>query len=131
VLEALASLSEQQGKVAALLDAGRGEVFFGFYDTCAGRAQKIDEQLLSQNECLAAIKREKPVCVVASDPGFVVVMQSAGVQVQSVARPGSEVVARIGLRKLLAGDTVSVEELDANYLRRSDAEIYSKPAQKQ
>ena len=131
VLEALASSSEQPGKVAALLDAGRGELFFGLYDIYDGRVQKIDEQLLSQDECLAAIKREKPVCAVASDPSIVAVMQSAGVQLQSVARPGSEAVARIGLRRLLAGDTVSVEELDANYLRRSDAEIFSRPAQKQ
>ena len=29
-------------------------------------------------------------------------------------------------RKLLAGETVSVEALDANYLRRSDAEIFFK-----
>jgi hypothetical protein len=35
-------------------------------------------------------------------------------------------VARIGLRKLLAGQTVSIEALDANYLRRSDAEIFFK-----
>ena len=131
VLEALASSSGQRGKVAGVLDAGRGEVFFGLYDVYDGRAQKINEQLLSQNDCLAAINRENPVCVVVSDPGIAAVMQSAGVQMQSVARPGSEAVARIGLRKLLACDTVSVEELDANYLRRSDAEIFSKPAQRQ
>ena len=40
--------------------------------------------------------------------------------------PGSEVIARIGAGKLLAGETVSVEALDANYLRRSDAEIFFK-----
>lgn len=130
VLEALASSSEQQGKVAAVLDAGRGEVFCGLYRIRDGQTQKIDEQLLSQHECLAAIKRENPVCVVASDSDIVSLMQSAGVQVQRVARPGPDVVARIGLRKLLAGDTVSVEELDANYLRRSDAEIFSRPAQR-
>jgi hypothetical protein len=35
-------------------------------------------------------------------------------------------MARIGAVKLLAGETVSVEALDANYLRRSDAEIFFK-----
>ena len=43
-----------------------------------------------------------------------------------VTPPGSEVIARIGAVKLLAGETVSVEALDANYLRRSDAEIFFK-----
>jgi tRNA threonylcarbamoyladenosine biosynthesis protein TsaB len=43
-----------------------------------------------------------------------------------LSRPTSEDIARIGARKLLAGETVSVEALDANYLRRSDAEIFFK-----
>ena len=47
-----------------------------------------------------------------------------------VERPGSEDVARLGLRKLLTGQSVPVEALDANYLRRSDAEIFSQPQAK-
>ncbi|HWS16804.1 MAG TPA: hypothetical protein VN223_02260, partial [Candidatus Elarobacter sp.] len=43
-----------------------------------------------------------------------------------VTPSGSEVIARLGARKLLADETVSVEALDANYLRRSDAEIFFK-----
>ena len=34
------------------------------------------------------------------------------------------------LQKLLANETVSVEALDANYIRRSDAEKFSKPVSK-
>ena len=36
-------------------------------------------------------------------------------------------IAQLGLHKLLRGNTVSIEELDANYIRRSDAEIFSLP----
>jgi hypothetical protein len=36
-------------------------------------------------------------------------------------------MARIGLRKIARGEVVSVDELDANYIRRSDAEIFSLP----
>ena len=36
-------------------------------------------------------------------------------------------IARVGLQKIARGETVSVEKLDANYIRRSDAEIFSKP----
>ena len=43
-----------------------------------------------------------------------------------VSRPTSESIARVGLRKLRAGETVSVEALDANYIRRSDAELFFK-----
>ena len=35
--------------------------------------------------------------------------------------------ARLAIRKILAGETVAPEELDANYIRRSDAEIFAKP----
>ena len=41
-------------------------------------------------------------------------------------RPTSADIAEIGARKLLAGEAVSPEGLDANYLRRSDAEIFFK-----
>ena len=37
-------------------------------------------------------------------------------------------VARLGAARLLTGETVTVEALDANYLRRSDAEIFFKGA---
>ena len=38
----------------------------------------------------------------------------------------SEVAARLGARKLLAGDIVDVLVLDANYIRKSDAEYMQK-----
>jgi tRNA A37 threonylcarbamoyladenosine modification protein TsaB len=38
------------------------------------------------------------------------------------------VIARLGWEHLQRGDTVRPEELEANYLRHSDAEILSKPA---
>jgi hypothetical protein len=40
-------------------------------------------------------------------------------------RPRSDAIARLGIMKILAGQTVSVEALDANYIRRSGAEIFS------
>jgi hypothetical protein len=36
-------------------------------------------------------------------------------------------IARLGWRKLQAGETVSPEQLEANYMRRSDAEMFVKP----
>jgi len=43
-------------------------------------------------------------------------------------RPRSEEVGILGLQKLRAGETVPPEQLEANYIRRTDAEIFSKPA---
>jgi len=43
-----------------------------------------------------------------------------------VARPTSEHVARFGWERIRQGRTISPEQLDANYIRRSDAEIFAK-----
>ena len=46
---------------------------------------------------------------------------------EMIARPSAEEFARIAYRKFLAGIRADVATLDANYLRRSDAEIFSEP----
>jgi len=125
LLEALATLSYQQGTVAAALDAGRSEIYFGLYSVSNGRATKFQEQLLSQQEFVTQLKASSPVSLVTSDPAVAELAYASGIQVQEVARPEIEAIARMGLQKLLAGETVSVEALDANYIRRSDAEIFS------
>lgn len=129
VLEALASLSGKPGRVAAALDAGRSEVYFGLYHVDSTAIARIEENLLPQSEYLEQLNDEQLDAAVTSDA--VITHLSAGAHTvvfpQIVERPGSEIIARLGLRKLLAGQTISVEALDANYLRRSDAEIFSKP----
>jgi hypothetical protein len=44
-----------------------------------------------------------------------------------VEAPDSGVIARLGWEHLKLGQTVLPENLEANYLRHSDAEIFSKP----
>jgi tRNA threonylcarbamoyladenosine biosynthesis protein TsaB len=126
LLEALASLSSRVGRVAAALDAGRSEVFFGLYQVSRLATLCTNENLLRQSEFLQQLNDEHLDAAVTSDASLVDLASVERVVVtpQLVARPGSESVARLGLRKLLAGETVSVEILDANYLRRSDAEIF-------
>lgn len=134
VLEALASLADREGKIAAAIDAGRKEVFLGVYekhaDTAAERSGnhlvKQREELLTQQDFLATLVTERPAVIITSDPALAELASSSRSAVVVVTAPGSEVVARIGAGKLLAGETVSVEALDANYLRRSDAEIFFK-----
>jgi tRNA threonylcarbamoyladenosine biosynthesis protein TsaB len=127
VLEALAELSGQTGKIAAAMDAGRSEVFLGNYERSNDAlATKVSEELLSRTAFIARLRETSPAAVVTSDRSFAEEAAGAGISAELVARPGSEVVAKIGARKLLAGDTVAVEALDANYLRRSDAEIFFK-----
>jgi hypothetical protein len=49
-----------------------------------------------------------------------------GLSVVLIERPTVEMIARFGWKKLQAGETVSPERLEANYLRRSDAEMFVK-----
>ena len=123
LLEALATLSSEQGTVASALDAGREEVFFGLYALDKGRASKLEEQLLTHNEFLEEIRRSEVMRLVTSDHSLATIASAWSVKIQEVERPGSEAAARIGLGKLLAGETVPVDALDANYIRRSDAEV--------
>jgi tRNA threonylcarbamoyladenosine biosynthesis protein TsaB len=135
VLEALASLADSDGRIAAAMDAGRKEVFLGVYqrngDPSAGKSGasglvKQREELLTQQDFLATLGTERPAVIISSDAGIAELAAASHSAVVVVKSPGSEVIARIGARKLLAGETVSVEALDANYLRRSDAEIFFK-----
>src|SRR5882724_4263544 len=138
VLEALASLSDRAGKIAAAIDAGRKEVFLGLYEKRpANSAQQSagssdhalvmqHEELLTQQDFLATLETERPAVIIISDAALSELASASHSAVVVVTPPGSEAIARIGARKLLAGDTVSVEALDANYLRRSDAEIFFK-----
>ena len=134
VLEALASLANREGKIAAAMDAGRKEVFLGVYQRNGDSAgEKSDdalikqrEELLTQQDFLATLATERPAVIITSGAALAELAAASHSAVVVVTPPGSEVIARIGAGKLLAGETVSVEALDANYLRRSDAEIFFK-----
>ena len=52
---------------------------------------------------------------------------ASGSSVKLIAYPDSGVIARLGWEHLQRGQTVRPEDLEANYIRHSDAEIFSKP----
>lgn len=126
LLEALAVASGERGRIAAALDAGRQEIYFGLFDVAQGSAATVSEHLFSFDEFLDELKNTQVVCLATCDHAIVEVAYRVRVKIREVSRPGSQAAAQIGLKKLLAGDTTSIEALDANYLRRSDAEIFSK-----
>jgi tRNA threonylcarbamoyladenosine biosynthesis protein TsaB len=127
VLEALATLSPESGSVAVALDAGRKEVFWGLYQLSGVTATRFAEELLSQSEFVRQLRDGSARPVITSDVALAELAAAAGAKarLRLVERQGSELIARVGLRKLLAGETVSVDALDANYIRRSDAELFS------
>ncbi len=123
LLEALATFAAKRGQIAAALDAGRGEIFLGLYRIDKEHAKKQSEQLLTRDEFVQKLRSSGVNQLVTSDHSVATIASECEGEAQEVERPGSEAAARIGLHKLLAGETISVEALDANYIRRSDAEL--------
>ena len=125
LLEVVALASGAQGRVLAALDAGRGEVYAGEYEIGGNAALLVEEQLLPKDELLTAAVNS---FVATPDETLGASARKAGIKVAAIATPGAETISRLGWRKLQAGKTVSPEQLEENYIRRSDAEIFAKPA---
>jgi len=122
LLEVIAFASRTRGRVMAALDAGRGEVYAGEYDV-ADSALVVREQLIPTSEFISTARN---LSVTTSDEGLAKSLHSAGIAaIQAFA--GAEEIARVGLQKLAAGSSVKPEQLEANYIRRSDSEILAKP----
>jgi tRNA threonylcarbamoyladenosine biosynthesis protein TsaB len=129
LLEAVAwsSKTATSGRVLALLDAGRQDVYVGDYEL--GPALRMQsERLLSREEFLAEARLFTMQAVVTPDAVLAEMVRAAGIQCELIEYPNSGVIARIGWEHLRRGQTVRAEELEANYIRHSDAEIFSKPA---
>jgi tRNA threonylcarbamoyladenosine biosynthesis protein TsaB len=114
--------------VIAALDAGRKELYVGEYEVQGARAGEGRESLLSQVEFTALLERNPGAELITPD-GTVVELAAASMhlKVKQIDAPDSGEIARLGWLKICLGETTAAEALDANYIRRSDAEIFSKP----
>ena len=122
LLEAMVSASGLQGSVTALLDAGRGEVYVGEYEVAGDGTRVVGERLLRRQELWAATGSK----FVTDDEALAKEARAAGATISMIERVDAGTIAGLGWSKLLAGKSVSPEELEANYIRRSDAEIFAK-----
>jgi len=125
LLEAVAWASGRKGRVVAALDAGRGEIYLGDYEL-ADFAQMCSERLITRDELVGEMNKNKEF-VVTPDSSLAETLRAADVLCEQIPYPGSEVIASLGWQHIQRGQTVRAEELEANYIRRSDAEIFSQP----
>ncbi|MFZ0735255.1 MAG: tRNA (adenosine(37)-N6)-threonylcarbamoyltransferase complex dimerization subunit type 1 TsaB [Candidatus Sulfotelmatobacter sp.] len=123
LLEVLALASQTNGKVLAAIDAGRNEVYAGEYDVTNACTRQIREQLRSKEEFLQSARG---FSVVTADRILADQARTAGLAVVPLDAITIEMIARLGWRKLRAGETADPAQLDANYIRRTDAEIFAK-----
>jgi tRNA threonylcarbamoyladenosine biosynthesis protein TsaB len=128
LLEVIAQSGRTRGRILAALDAGRGEVYVGDYEIGGNagdpKPHMPSERVLGREEFLAEAKGG---AVVTPDATLAELLQPAGIQCERIDYPGSVVVARLGWERIQRGETVRPEDLEANYIRRSDAEIFSQP----
>ncbi len=107
--------------VCALIDAGRGEFYCGEYRD----AECMGESLMSREDVLSACA-EAGAVMVCEEAVLKAMENVAGVQM--VAEPDAGDALPIALRRLSEKSFDDAATLDANYLRRTDAEIFAKPA---
>lgn len=137
--------------VIAALDAQRAELFFGEYVITPSNPEPVQAQResISTIASFAASFTPAPMNgqrlqpsgtrspypsepadtreVFTPDESLATCLRESGVNVTMLPAPTAEDFARIAYRKFLNGVRHDVSTLDANYLRRSDAEIFSAP----
>lgn len=64
--------------------------------------------------------------IVTPDNTVAEAAQEAGLTISTIASVDAGTIAELGWRRIKVGQTISPEELEANYIRRSDAEIFAK-----
>lgn len=117
-------LGRSGNKFLIALDAGRNEAYFGEYTSRADFPVCLSESLLSLNELAArAIELHQPIYTPDENLSNLPLAERARPKLIPVPRPNAIAIARLGHRKILAGQTVSPIDLDATYIRRADAEI--------
>lgn len=127
MLEALAVARASAGqKVTSVLDAGRGEVYVGEYQVTGEAAKRIREYMAKLSDFAAEGKTISGE-LLTPDASVADHLRLTTVNIQTVAPLQADEIGRIGIRKLLAGDVADLASVDVNYIRRSDAEIFSAP----
>jgi tRNA threonylcarbamoyladenosine biosynthesis protein TsaB len=108
------SLAETRGDFLALLDAGRNE----FY------ARRAEREWLASFEEIAAAAEAGASLVVAEAK---VAERLAPLRPVLVGPLDACAAVRAALARLRSGESDDLAALDANYLRRSDAELFARP----
>jgi tRNA threonylcarbamoyladenosine biosynthesis protein TsaB len=107
--------------VHALLDAGRGEFYSGLY----ADGLCLRESLFTRDQFLADGAAQPHQTVVVCES--VVAQSIAELTPQLVAEPTAADGLPLALARIQQRDFDDVASIDANYLRRTDAEIFAKP----
>jgi len=133
------SLSEEV-TFAPFFDGRRGQLFGAVYRRAAGDARALElvsgESVLSPEEFMELVKggnHKGQPRLVSPAPGLIpatLLEQSLhGVGIETVSPILAATIGRLGFDRAKRGELVTALQLDANYVRRSDAEAKWKDSQ--
>lgn len=127
LLEVIAFVSGANADVIAAIDAGRGNVYIGEYnsskDSSSRRKISQQERMLTLDDFLRGARNSQ---IVTSDSTIAAACRQAGLAVTAVQPVSADAVARLGWRKIEMGETTTPHGLEANYIQRIDAESLEK-----
>jgi tRNA threonylcarbamoyladenosine biosynthesis protein TsaB len=138
-LEAIAAQAEQAaGLVAAFTDAHREQIFGALYRRKDRKLELVDEEMVIEPgkflEWVAERTGKEPVTWVSTDADRMthrqewVARDKMGEKLQRVSPILAPAIGKIGFAMAKEGRLIDALRLDANYVRRSDAEIFWKGA---
>lgn len=123
LLEVCVFASRVEGKIMAALDAGRNDLYVGEYEFLAKAGSIPREHMLSRSEFLSQALGWQ---IVTPDSALAELARAAGLSITALPPISAADVARLGWRKIQSRETVTPEKLEANYIRRTDAEMLDK-----
>ncbi len=127
-LDAVAVASGRSGRVAAMLDARRGEVYARLFQCDGGAAEPLGDEMLVKPDTWAA---SLPVdgtlwCVGGGAARYGDSLQAAlgsrGAVGRETVMSAASAALRLGVRRLTSRQDTPIEDLLPRYLRRSNAE---------
>jgi len=124
--------------VAAFVDAQRGQVFGAVFQRNSEGLERVGEELVIPPgkfiDTATELAKGGRISWVSIDPVLLAseenwkAREARGEQVENLSSVLAPAIGRIGMRGLAAGRFKDALSLDANYVRRSDAEIFWKGA---
>jgi tRNA threonylcarbamoyladenosine biosynthesis protein TsaB len=118
------------GFVAAVLDGRRGQIFGALYEAGAsGLRVIVPACVLGADEFLAAVEEHvgrQALAVTTTAPELIeaaLAKPNLTAQIVRVSPVLAPAIGRIGIQRAARGELTSALKLDANYIRRSDAEV--------
>lgn len=136
-LEAIAAQASDTTKwLAAFVDAQRDQVFGAVYERAGDTLARLSEEMVIAPgrfiETAVELVGGEKVSWVSPTPAMVAAeagwkdRERRGEKIEQVSATLAVFIGRIGLHQLRQGKTTDALALDANYVRRSDAEIFWK-----